>query len=142
MAVTSLAKPLTGKAAEEGTRSSEGQAEGEKHGSSDSSGKSSASSSSGSIDGDEAGKEEGKEKDQRPWWKFWEGGDADAAGAEEGRAESAGSDRDSPQTSRPVDAIIIPPDLPIEEIATWVCVCVCVCVACRSCVCFDSYLSV
>lgn len=52
----------------------------------------------------------------RPWWKFWEKdeGSHSAAGGAEGQQPKP---EGLPGEPKPVEAIIIPPDLPLEEIA-------------------------
>ncbi|KXZ50227.1 hypothetical protein GPECTOR_17g864 [Gonium pectorale] len=71
------------------------------------------SSASGGAGGD------GEQALARPWWQFWPDGDKDkdrvkrqVAGEADGEGEGGEGDG-----SKPVEAIIIPPDLPLEEIA-------------------------
>ena len=51
----------------------------------------------------------------KPWWQFW-GGSPSATGD----ASSAAAPPSDASSMKPVEAIIIPADLPIEEIAMWV----------------------
>ncbi len=95
-----------------------------------------------------------------PWWQFWRrGGDGEATSRAEEPSVGEGREQEG-EAGRPVDAIIIPPDLPLEDIAECVCghhhcvcelhhcVCACMCGlvgehyhSVRMCVC-DQYPSV
>jgi len=84
----------------------------------------SSSSSAAGADDSGSGSKEGRQKEghegagsgKRPWWQFWKGGGDE--GEEDGQEKKGGQgDEYKDPRNRPVDAIIIPPDLPIEDIA-------------------------
>lgn len=59
--------------------------------------------------------QQGSQSDGKPWWQFW--GKSSKGTAEDGKGKQEGAAWDASKESKPVEAIIIPPDLPLEEIA-------------------------